>query len=66
MESDPVTRTDLKICLQVKLNDNMIHYIIQDNGIGRDQSRIYNQMNKPFHKSVGMKLTQDRINIFNQ
>ena len=44
----------------------MIHYIIEDNGIGRDQSRIYNEMNKPFHKSVGMKLTQDRINIFNQ
>ncbi len=62
----PSDRTDLKICLQVKLVDNMIHYIIQDNGIGRDQSRIYNQINKPFHKSVGMKLTQDRINIFNR
>ena len=44
----------------------MIHYIIEDNGIGRDQSKIYNQINKPFHKSVGMKLTQDRINIFNR
>jgi len=62
----PSDRSDLKICLKVKLNHNMIHYIIEDNGIGRDQSRIYNQLNKPFHKSVGMKLTQDRINIFNQ
>ncbi|HET7003071.1 MAG TPA: histidine kinase [Puia sp.] len=62
----PSDRTDLKICLKVSLNNNMIHYIIEDNGIGRDQSRIYNEMNKPFHKSVGMKLTQDRINIFNQ
>ena len=62
----PSERTDLKICLQVRLKNNMIHYIIEDNGIGRDQSRIYNEMNKPFHKSVGMKLTQDRINIFNQ
>jgi LytS/YehU family sensor histidine kinase len=62
----PSDRTDLKICLQVKLINNKIHYIIQDNGIGRDQSRIYNQLNKPFHKSLGMKLTQDRINIFNQ
>ena len=44
----------------------MIHYIIEDNGIGRDQSKLYNELNKPFHKSVGMKLTQDRINIFNQ
>jgi len=62
----PSDRSDLKICLKVKLIHNMIHYIIEDNGIGRDQSRIYNQLNKPFHKSVGMKLTQDRINIFNQ
>jgi Histidine kinase len=62
----PSERTDLKICLKVSLNNNMIHYIIVDNGIGRNQSRVYNQLNKPFHKSVGMKLTQDRINIFNQ
>jgi hypothetical protein len=39
---------------------------MQDNGIGREQSRVYNELNKPFHKSVGMKLTQDRINLFNQ
>jgi hypothetical protein len=62
----PSERPNLKICLQVRLNNNMIHYIIEDNGIGRNQSRIYNQLNKPFHKSVGMKLTQDRINIFNR
>ena len=40
--------------------------MIEDNGIGREQSGVYNELNKPFHKSVGMKLTQDRINIFNQ
>ena len=62
----PSERNDLKICLQVKLVNNMIHYTIEDNGIGRDQSKIYNALNKPFHKSFGMKLTQDRINIFNQ
>jgi len=62
----PSERTDLKICLKVKLTDNMIRYIIEDNGIGREQSRMYNALNKPFHKSVGMKLTQERINIFNQ
>jgi hypothetical protein len=62
----PSERTDLKICMQVRLINNMIHYIIQDNGVGRDQSKIYNELNKPFHKSMGMKLTQDRINIFNR
>ena len=62
----PSERMDLQISLRVKLIDNMIHYIIQDNGVGRDRSGVYNQINKPFHKSMGMKLTQDRINIFNQ
>ena len=62
----PSERSDLKIILKVRMNSNMIHYIIEDNGIGREQSRIYNDLNKPFHKSVGMKLTQDRINIFNR
>ncbi len=62
----PSDRQDLKICLKVRPVNNMIHYIIEDNGIGREQSKVYNQLNKPFHKSVGMKLTQDRINIFNQ
>jgi anti-sigma regulatory factor (Ser/Thr protein kinase) len=62
----PSDRKDLKICLEVKLHNNKIHYIIEDNGIGREQSALYNRLNKPFHKSVGMKLTQERINIFNQ
>jgi LytS/YehU family sensor histidine kinase len=62
----PSEKTDLKICMQVRLINNMIHYNIQDNGVGRNQSKIYNEMNKPFHKSMGMKLTQDRINIFNR
>ena len=62
----PSDRLDLKICMEVVLNNNMIHYIIEDNGIGRDQSKLYNQLNKPYQKSVGMKLTQDRINIFNR
>jgi len=62
----PSDRKDLKICLKVKLKDNYIHYIIENNSIGREQSGIYKQINKPYHKSIGMKLTQDRINIFNQ
>lgn len=62
----PSDREDLKICLRAILTDSMIQYSIEDNGIGREQSTAYKQLNKPFHKSVGMKITQDRINIFNQ
>jgi sensor histidine kinase YesM len=62
----PSDREDLKLSLRVMLNHSMIHYIIEDNGIGREQSKTYNNLNKPFHKSVGMKITQERINIFNR
>jgi hypothetical protein len=40
--------------------------MIEDNGIGREQSKAYKDLNKPFYKSVGMEITRERINIFNQ
>jgi hypothetical protein len=61
----PSDRKDLKICLSVKREGERIAYTIEDNGIGREQSRAYLDLNKPMHKSVGMKITQERINIFN-
>lgn len=62
----PSDRKDLKIRLKIVRAESRILYIIEDNGIGRDQSRAYKDFNKPFYKSVGMKITQERINIFNQ
>ena len=62
----PSDRKDLKIRLKIVRAESRILYIIEDNGIGRDQSRAYKAFNKPFYKSVGMKITQERINIFNQ
>ena len=62
----PSDRNDLKITLKISLSDTRIHYVIEDNGIGREQSGAYKNLNKPFHKSVGMKITRERINIFNQ
>ncbi|HEY4156095.1 MAG TPA: histidine kinase [Puia sp.] len=62
----PSDRNDLKLTLLIRLKDSGIQYVIEDNGIGREQSRAYKDLNKPFHKSVGMKITQDRINIFNE
>jgi len=62
----PSDRIDLKIALKISLSDTRIHYVIEDNGIGREQSGAYKDLNKPFHKSVGMKITRERINIFNR
>jgi LytS/YehU family sensor histidine kinase len=62
----PSDRNDLKIILKISLSGSLIRYMIEDNGIGREQSRAYKDLNKPFYKSVGMEITRERINIFNQ
>ena len=58
-------KTDLIISVTASLQNDFILYNIKDNGIGRSQSAAYNQQNKRHHKSVGLTITADRINIFN-
>ncbi len=55
----------LNLNVTANLQNDKIIYIIQDNGIGRKQASIYNAQNKPQHKSVGLQITADRINNFN-
>jgi tetratricopeptide (TPR) repeat protein len=57
--------TDLHLTVTVSLENERIKYIIQDNGIGRVKSSEYNRLNKPFHKSIGLKISEDRISLFN-
>lgn len=55
----------LKLSVLVSLAGDFIQYTIEDNGIGRLLSTDYNKRNKPHHKSVGLKITDNRIHIFN-
>lgn len=59
-------KTDLKLTVSATLENDYIKYVIEDNGIGRNQSANYNKLNKLHHKSVGLKITEDRIYLFNQ
>lgn len=59
-------RTDLTLTVSATLDEDYIKYIIEDNGIGRQQSAEYNKLNKLHHKSIGLKITEDRICLFNQ
>lgn len=58
-------REDLKLSVTVSLEGDFIKYVIEDNGIGRAQSAAYNSQNRPHHKSVGLKITENRVHIFN-
>ncbi|MEO6637194.1 MAG: histidine kinase [Ginsengibacter sp.] len=59
-------RNDLKVSVSAVLEGDFIKYTIEDNGIGRSQSENYNKLNKRQHKSIGLKITEDRIMLFNQ
>ena len=57
-------KKDLYVQVTAFLQGDRIHYIIRDNGIGRRQAEEVNQVNRPNHRSVGLSITADRINIF--
>ena len=55
----------LELQLSAALENDYIIYTIEDNGIGREQSEKYKNHNKPLYKSLGIELSQERIDIFN-
>jgi len=57
------TRGELKI--EMKLMENYIFCIVQDNGIGREAASELKKQSGIIHKSSGMLITQERLNILN-
>lgn len=48
------------------LDENTLECIIEDNGVGREKAAEYRSKSATGKKSLGMKLTQDRITVLNQ
>ena len=57
---------DKKLIIYVSVVNNHIHYLIEDNGVGRAKANAYKKLNERLHESMGMQITTDRINLFNQ
>ena len=55
-----------KLLIMVWANGNYVHYLVEDNGVGRAKAAAYRQLNKAEHESMGMQLSIERINLFNQ
>jgi hypothetical protein len=49
-----------------EVNHELIKCIVQDNGIGRAQAADYKSHNKVSHKSVGMEVTKERLDLINK
>lgn len=54
------------LLITVTVTKEFIRYIIEDNGVGRKQAMEYRRLNKPSHQSMGLQISTDRINLFNQ
>lgn len=62
----PSRMDNLKLTVIARLESDRIRYIVEDNGVGRAQAATYQSRNKPFHESVGMKITEERVHLFNR
>lgn len=58
---------DGKLLVSVKkTNENMIQCTIEDNGVGRNKAMELKSKSANSNKSLGMKLTEERLNMLNQ
>jgi LytS/YehU family sensor histidine kinase len=62
----PSEKKDLYLRISVKLQGDYIHYTVEDNGIGREQSMSYRDQNAKDHKSLGLEITRERIDVINR
>jgi len=51
--------------VHIKKHDNSLFCMIEDNGIGREKSEMIKMEKGPMKKSLGSRITEDRINILN-
>jgi ligand-binding sensor domain-containing protein len=58
-------KTGLQLTVTACVKGDFLVYTIEDNGVGRQQAELFKQ-HKPPHGSMGLRITQERINILNQ
>jgi ligand-binding sensor domain-containing protein/two-component sensor histidine kinase len=54
-----------KLHIEMNKKDQTIHCVITDNGIGRKQSEEFKKNRVHQHKSMGMNITKERLEILN-
>lgn len=62
----PSDKPGLYLKIAVRLQDDFIHYSIEDNGIGRTESMAYSRKYRPGHKSLGLEISRERIDLINR
>lgn len=55
-----------KLTLEISEKGDVIYFKIEDNGIGREAAKKLSEKNFPKHKSMGLKLTEERLKLINE
>jgi len=58
-------KAGLRLTVTASVRGDYLLYTIEDNGVGRQQAETFKR-HKPPHESMGLRITQERINILNQ
>jgi LytS/YehU family sensor histidine kinase len=53
------------LSIRIKEEDEVVTFEIEDDGVGRELAKKLRQQNFPTHKSMGVKLTEERLKLIN-
>jgi sensor histidine kinase YesM len=62
MQKEGTGRLDISL----NMEDNVLHCSITDNGIGREKAEMIKSKSVEKEKSLGLKITSDRLDLFNR
>lgn len=54
-----------KLSISAALSDHFLYFTVEDNGIGRKKAQELKAINRLDHNSYGLKMSRDRIDLFN-
>jgi LytS/YehU family sensor histidine kinase len=54
-----------KLAISAFLINHHLHFTVEDNGIGREKAEALKAINRLDHNSYGLKMSRDRIDLFN-
>jgi len=54
------------LSIRIREENEVVLFEIEDDGVGREVAKKIRQQNFPSHKSMGIKLTEERLKLINQ
>jgi PAS domain S-box-containing protein len=55
-----------QLTIRVKEKNDAVFFEIEDDGVGREEALKIRSQNLPLHKSMGIKLTEERLKLINE